>query len=122
MAFAHTTVLLNEAIDALVADPAGTFVDGTFGRGGHSRLLLARLAPAGRLFAFDKDPEAIAAATTGEGAIADPRFTIPKYMGHNGWIAFAPGNKPDWDEVAELARQSYRHFALKRMLKQIDAP
>ncbi len=76
MAFAHTTVLLNEAIDALVADPAGTFVDGTFGRGGHSRLLLARLAPAGRLFAFDKDPEAIAAATTGEGAIADPRFTV----------------------------------------------
>ena len=76
MAFAHTTVLLNEAIDALVSNPAGIFVDGTFGRGGHSRLLLARLAPAGRLFAFDKDPEAIAAATTGQAAIDDPRFTI----------------------------------------------
>ena len=74
--FRHTTVLLNEAIDGLVVDPAGTYVDGTFGRGGHSRLLLSRLAPTGRLFAFDKDPEAIAAATTGEGAITDPRFTI----------------------------------------------
>ena len=74
--FRHTTVLLNEAIDALVVDPAGTYVDGTFGRGGHSRLLLSRLAPTGRLIAFDKDPEAIAAATTGEGAINDPRFTI----------------------------------------------
>jgi len=51
---------------------------------------------------------------------ADPRFTIPKYMGHNGWIALAPGAKPDWNEVAELARGSYRHFALKRMLKQLD--
>jgi 16S rRNA (cytosine1402-N4)-methyltransferase len=76
MALAHTTVLLNEAIDALVLDPAGTYVDGTFGRGGHSRLLLSRLAPEGRLFAFDKDPEAIAAASTGDGAITDPRFTI----------------------------------------------
>ncbi|HEX5685757.1 MAG TPA: 16S rRNA (cytosine(1402)-N(4))-methyltransferase RsmH [Ideonella sp.] len=74
--FRHTTVLLNEAIDGLVVDPAGTYVDGTFGRGGHSRLLLSRLAPTGRLFAFDKDPEAIAAATTGDGAISDPRFTI----------------------------------------------
>lgn len=51
---------------------------------------------------------------------ADPRFSIPKYMGHNGWIAFAPGNKPDWDEVADLARQSYRHFALKRMLAKFE--
>jgi 16S rRNA (cytosine1402-N4)-methyltransferase len=70
MGFEHTTVLLNEAIDALVTDPAGLYVDGTFGRGGHSRALLARLEPAGRLIAFDKDPEAIAAA------LDDPRFTI----------------------------------------------
>jgi 16S rRNA (cytosine1402-N4)-methyltransferase len=68
--FRHTTVLLNESIDALVTDPSGIYVDGTFGRGGHSRLLLSRLAPEGRLIAFDKDPEAIAAA------IDDPRFTI----------------------------------------------
>jgi 16S rRNA (cytosine1402-N4)-methyltransferase len=68
----HTTVLLDEAVDALVTDPAGTYVDGTFGRGGHSRLLLARLAPTGRLLAFDKDPQAIDAAA----ALDDPRFTI----------------------------------------------
>jgi 16S rRNA (cytosine1402-N4)-methyltransferase len=68
----HTTVLLNEAIDALVSRPDGIYVDGTFGRGGHSRRLLSRLAPAGRLIAFDKDPEAHAAAA----AITDPRFSI----------------------------------------------
>ena len=74
----HTTVLLHEAVDALLGqDPgapprAGTFVDATFGRGGHSRLILARLAPEGRLIAFDKDPEAIAEAAR----IADPRFAI----------------------------------------------
>ena len=74
--FRHTTVLLNESIDALVTDPSGIYVDGTFGRGGHSRLLLSRLAPTGRLIAFDKDPEAIAAATAGDNAIDDPRFSI----------------------------------------------
>ena len=59
----HTTVLLNEAVDALL-DQAGsrTYVDATFGRGGHSRLILSRLAPQGRLIAFDKDPEAVAEA------------------------------------------------------------
>ena len=74
----HTTVLLHEAVDALLAQDAdapqlaGTFVDATFGRGGHSRLILSRLGPEGRLIAFDKDPEAIAEAQR----IADPRFSI----------------------------------------------
>jgi 16S rRNA (cytosine1402-N4)-methyltransferase len=80
-AFAHTTVLLDEAVDALLARDAGealdgTYVDGTYGRGGHSRRLLQRLAPAGRVIALDRDPEAVAAATTGEARIADPRFSI----------------------------------------------
>ncbi|MCV6606363.1 MAG: 16S rRNA (cytosine(1402)-N(4))-methyltransferase RsmH [Porticoccaceae bacterium] len=57
---AHTTVLLEEAVDALVTDPDGTYIDGTFGRGGHSAAILARLSANGRLLAFDKDPEAIA--------------------------------------------------------------
>lgn len=70
--FRHTTVLLNEAVDGVLARPDGVYVDGTFGRGGHSRALLARLAPEGRLIAIDRDPEAIAAAA----AIADPRFSI----------------------------------------------
>jgi 16S rRNA (cytosine1402-N4)-methyltransferase len=76
MSFSHTTVMLNEAVDALVGPADGIYVDGTFGRGGHSRALLARLSPAGRLIAFDKDPEAVAAATQGEAAITDPRFSI----------------------------------------------
>ncbi len=68
----HRTVLLNEAVDALVTRADGTYVDGTFGRGGHSRLVLERLGEAGRLIAFDKDPLAIATAQQ----IADPRFAI----------------------------------------------
>ena len=68
----HTTVLLNEAVQALLTKPDGTYVDATFGRGGHSRLLLSRLGPHGRLVAFDKDPEAIEEAAR----ITDPRFAI----------------------------------------------
>jgi 16S rRNA (cytosine1402-N4)-methyltransferase len=68
----HTTVLLSEAVDALDIQPDGTYVDATFGRGGHSRLILSKLSPQGRLIAFDKDLEAIAEANT----IQDPRFSI----------------------------------------------
>ena len=68
----HTTVLLNEAVAALITKPDATYVDATFGRGGHSRLILSKLSPAGRLIAFDKDPEAIAEASR----LADPRFSI----------------------------------------------
>lgn len=68
----HTTVLLNEAVDALVTKPDGTYVDATFGRGGHSRAILSQLSPLGRLIAFDKDPEAVAVGN----AIEDPRFEI----------------------------------------------
>lgn len=68
----HRTVLLDEAVDALVTRPDGIYVDGTFGRGGHSRAVLARLAPAGRLIAFDKDPRAIETAQR----IEEARFSI----------------------------------------------
>jgi len=68
----HTTVLLTEAVQALVTQAEGIYVDGTFGRGGHARAILERLSPAGRLVAFDKDPEAVAAA----GEIGDPRLTM----------------------------------------------
>ena len=68
----HTTVLLSEAIDALVTNPDGSYVDATFGRGGHSRALLARLGPSGRLLAFDKDPEALEEAER----VQDGRFSI----------------------------------------------
>jgi 16S rRNA (cytosine1402-N4)-methyltransferase len=72
----HTTVLLNEAVDALVTTPSGVYVDGTFGRGGHSRLLLERLAPGGRLVALDRDPAAVASASAGATRVDDPRFSI----------------------------------------------
>ena len=75
----HLTVLLNEAIDALVTRPDGQYVDATFGRGGHSRALLAQLGAAGRLLAFDKDPEALAEAAQ----IRDERFSIR----HQGFAA-----------------------------------
>ena len=68
----HTTVLLTEAVQALVTQEDGSYVDGTFGRGGHARAILQRLSPAGRLVAFDKDPEAVAAAAE----IGDARLTM----------------------------------------------
>ena len=69
----HTPVLLREAVDALVRNPSGIYVDGTFGRGGHSRAILARLATEGRLTAYDKDPQAVAHAQT---TVDDTRFCI----------------------------------------------
>ena len=68
----HITVLLKEAVEALAIKPDGVYVDGTFGRGGHSRAVLARLGPNGKLIAFDRDPVAVAA---GE-ALKDPRFEL----------------------------------------------
>jgi len=68
----HTTVLLSEAVDALDLQPDGTYVDATFGRGGHTRLMLSKLSNKGRVIAFDKDPEAIAVAQQ----IQDPRLSI----------------------------------------------
>jgi 16S rRNA (cytosine1402-N4)-methyltransferase len=73
-AWQHRTVLLTEAIDALVTDASGVYVDGTFGRGGHSRLLLSKLGPAARVIALDRDLEAVAAAR--ELQASDSRFSI----------------------------------------------
>ena len=73
--FQHRTVLLDEAVDALDLTGArvnGTYVDGTFGRGGHSRLILSRLGAQARLVAFDKDLQAIATAEQ----MTDARFQI----------------------------------------------
>ncbi|SMF02438.1 16S rRNA (cytosine1402-N4)-methyltransferase [Alteromonadaceae bacterium Bs31] len=70
----HYSVLLRESVDALVTDPGGIYVDGTFGRGGHSREILRSLDQGGRLLAFDKDPQAV---EEGERLAAeDARFTI----------------------------------------------
>jgi len=72
----HTTVLLHEAIDALVTNPDGIYVDGTFGRGGHTRELLSRLGPGARVIGIDRDPVAVQAARSGPDAVVDPRFEI----------------------------------------------
>ncbi|MEJ8679260.1 16S rRNA (cytosine(1402)-N(4))-methyltransferase RsmH [Plesiomonas shigelloides] len=68
----HITVLLHEAVGGLAIRPDGIYIDGTFGRGGHSRLILSQLGPQGRLIAIDRDPQAITEAAT----IDDPRFQI----------------------------------------------
>lgn len=70
--FQHTSVLLDEAVNGLQIREDGIYIDGTFGRGGHSRLILSKLGPQGRLIAIDRDPQAIAAAAQ----IDDPRFSI----------------------------------------------
>ncbi|WP_283787642.1 16S rRNA (cytosine(1402)-N(4))-methyltransferase RsmH [Bermanella sp. WJH001] len=70
----HITVLLHEAVDALVQDEDGLYIDCTFGRGGHSRLILEKLSENGRLIGIDKDPRAI--ATANELAKEDSRFSI----------------------------------------------
>jgi len=70
--YQHTTVLLDEAVNGLNIRPDGVYIDGTFGRGGHSRLILSRLGAEGRLLAIDRDPQAIEAAQ----ALQDPRFSI----------------------------------------------
>jgi 16S rRNA (cytosine1402-N4)-methyltransferase len=69
---AHLPVLLTEAVAALAIKPDGCYVDATFGRGGHSREILARLGPNGRLVALDRDPAAVAAGR----AITDRRLTL----------------------------------------------
>lgn len=70
---AHIAVLLHEAIDGLAIKADGVYLDGTFGRGGHSRAILNLLGPTGRLYAIDRDPTAIAAAAPLQ---ADVRFHI----------------------------------------------
>jgi len=74
--FQHTTVLLAEAIDSLLTTPDGVYVDGTFGRGGHARALLARLSAKGRVIAIDRDVAAVSAAAVGDARVSDPRFSI----------------------------------------------
>ena len=105
----HTTVLLDEAVDALLGgageSPGGSWVDATFGRGGHTRRILQRLGPEGRLVAFDKDPEAIQEAAR----IEDARFAIR----HEGFR-----------HLAELPARSCRGVLMDLGVSspQIDSP
>jgi len=93
----HITVLLDEAVAALNVRPDGRYLDGTFGRGGHSRLLLQQLGPDGQLLGFDKDPLAIA---TGQALAAeDGRFVVVQRsfaelgeeVAQRGWVGTVSG-------------------------------
>jgi 16S rRNA (cytosine1402-N4)-methyltransferase len=77
--WAHTTVMLKEAVEALDVQAEATYVDTTFGRGGHAKCILEKLSPLGQLIVFDKDPQAIAVAQ----AMSDPRMKIH----HQGFAA-----------------------------------
>ncbi|WP_416191394.1 16S rRNA (cytosine(1402)-N(4))-methyltransferase RsmH [Neisseria sp. CCUG12390] len=80
--YQHVTVLLHEAVDGLNVRENGIYVDGTFGRGGHSRLILSKLGAAGRLIVFDKDPQAIEVAKALAGQ--DKRVSVV----HDGFATF----------------------------------
>lgn len=92
----HITVLLNEAVDGLNIKADGIYIDGTFGRGGHSRLILQKLGSNGRLLAIDRDPRA---AEEAESLKADPRFeffhqnfaSIGPLIEHKGWLGRVDG-------------------------------
>lgn len=66
----HNPVLLNESVSALIQDQGGVYADATFGGGGHSREIISRLSPEGRLIAFDRDADAL------QNALDDERFTL----------------------------------------------
>ena len=87
--YTHCTVLLNEAVDALQIQPDGHYIDATFGRGGHSRLILSRLSAAGRLTVFDKDPQAVAVAQA--LAASDARLTV-RHEGFQALGEFPPSS------------------------------
>ena len=78
----HSTVLLHETVEGLALKENGIYIDGTFGRGGHSRLILSKLADNGKLIAIDRDPKAVAEAKK----IQDPRFHIE----HNTFSEILP--------------------------------
>jgi 16S rRNA (cytosine1402-N4)-methyltransferase len=92
----HQPVLMREALDALALREGGWYVDGTYGRGGHSAAILARIGPQGRLLALDKDPEAVAHGR--ERFAAEPRFAI-RHAGFEDLREVVP----EWLGTHELA-------------------
>ncbi|MDN6319020.1 MAG: 16S rRNA (cytosine(1402)-N(4))-methyltransferase RsmH [Marinobacter sp.] len=92
--FSHRSVLLDSAVDYMVGDPDGKYVDGTFGRGGHSQLILGRLGASGQLLGIDKDPEAIGVAK--ELAAEDSRFDY--FHGSFAELSHAV-SEAGWDKV-----------------------
>ncbi len=115
----HETVLLQQATTALVTDPEGRYIDATFGRGGHSRAILARLGDAGQLLAIDRDPEAVAAATI---LGSDPRFAIEsgdfsrlgEFVAQRGWQGKVAGVLLDLGVSSPQLNTAGRGFSFLR--------
>lgn len=94
----HAPVLLEEALEALGVRPEGTYLDGTYGRGGHSQAILDRLGPKGRLLVIDRDPEAVAAARQRMGS--DPRVRIEQgNFAEMGAISARAGHESGFDGI-----------------------
>ena len=105
----HVPVLLKESLEGLAIDPAGTYVDLTFGGGGHSRAILACLGSTGRLFALDQDPEAQ------QNAIDDERFTlIPQNFRHIKRFLRFYGVKQVDGVLADFGASSYQFDTAER--------
>lgn len=114
----HTTVLLDQAVNGLNIRSNGIYIDGTFGRGGHSRLILSQLGPEGRLLAIDRDPQAIIAAQS----IKDPRFTIihgpfsdlSRYVQEREWVGRVDGVLLDLGVSSPQLDDAERGFSFMR--------
>lgn len=116
--FEHVSVLLHESVDGLAIKPDGIYIDGTFGRGGHSRLILSKLGDNGRLYGIDRDPQAIAEAQK----IDDPRFEIihgpfsgmEKYMQERDLIGRVDGVLLDLGVSSPQLDDAERGFSFMR--------
>ena len=116
----HETVLLNEAIEAMQIKPEGVYVDGTYGRGGHSQMILSQLSDSGRLLVIDKDPAAIAVAQQRFGD--DPRTyiysgsfaNIPEIIEGTGWQQAANGILLDLGVSSPQLDDAERGFSFRR--------
>lgn len=105
----HVPVLLKESMEGLAINPAGTYVDTTFGGGGHSRAILAALGSRGRLLAFDQDPQAQ------QNAIDDERFTlIPQNFRHIKRFLRFYGVKQVDGVLADFGVSSYQFDTAER--------
>lgn len=100
----HIPALLHQALDALDIKPGGTYVDATFGGGGHSRAIVDKLSCDGHLYSFDQDPDAV------ERAFSDPRFTIVRsnFRFVDNFLRFYEAGKID-GLLADLG-VSFHHF------------
>ncbi len=118
--FGHHPVLLEEAMDALAIREEGIYIDGTFGRGGHSGAILRRLGPRGRLLALDKDPEAVQAGL--ERFAAESRFVVrqgsftamERLVRERGWQGRVAGILLDLGVSSPQLDDARRGFSLRR--------